>query len=59
MMPHPLVLARQSLNWFEEIRNGFWDLWVWFNRALRDGTIAWVLLIVAAILIYQRFFRRR
>jgi hypothetical protein len=52
------VLAQQSLNWFDEIRAGLWELWLFILRSLRDGTVAWVLLVVAAFLIYQRFFRK-
>ncbi|HUF48983.1 MAG TPA: hypothetical protein VMM93_14290 [Vicinamibacterales bacterium] len=55
---HLFFLAQQSLSWFDEAKDGLWDLWLWFNRALRDGTVAWVLLVVAAFLIYQRFFRK-
>lgn len=58
MIASLFVLARQSLNWFDETKAGLYDLWLWFNRALRDGTVAWVLLVVVAILVYQRFFRK-
>ena len=58
MMSPVVVLAQQSLNWFDETRSGLWDLWLFILRSLRDGTVAWVLLVLVAFLIYQRFFRK-
>ena len=51
-------VAQQRLNWFDVARDGLWELYLWFVQFIRTGRIAWVLLIVAAVLIYQRFKKK-
>ena len=58
MMLEIFVLAQQRLSFIEETRAGLWELWLFFMRTIRDGRVAWVLVIVAGIIVYQRFFRK-
>lgn len=58
MIPDTFLVAQQMLNWFDVARDGLRDLYLWFIQFVRSGRIAWVLLIVAGILVYQRFFKK-
>jgi hypothetical protein len=53
-----LILAQQMLNWFDVIRDALWELYLWFIQFVRTGRVVWVLVIVAAIIMYQRFKKK-
>jgi hypothetical protein len=52
------AFAQQSLNWFDETRAFLFDFWLWLVRFVRTGRIGWVIAVVVAFLIYQRFFKK-
>ena len=59
MMTELFLLAQQRLSFVQEARAGLLALWQFFMRTLRDGRIAWPLAIVAAVLAYQLFFKKK
>ena len=58
MIPDTFLVAQQMLNWFDVARDGLRDLYLWFIQFVRSGRIAWVVAIVAGILLYQRFTKK-
>ncbi len=58
MMALVFVVAQQTLNFFQVAREGLWELYLFFMQTIRDGRIAWVLVIVVGVLIYQRFLKK-
>jgi hypothetical protein len=58
MMVPVFVVAQQTLNFFQVAREGLWELYLFFLQTIRDGRIAWLLVIVAGVLVYQRFFKK-
>lgn len=58
MIPDTFLVAQQTLNWFDVARDGLRDLYLWSIQFVRSGRVAWVLAIVAGILLYQRFMKK-
>lgn len=58
MMSGILILAQQTLDFFQVIREGLWELYLWFLHTIRTGRIVWALVVVAGIIIYYRFFKK-
>ena len=58
MMTDILILAQQTLDFFQVIREGLWELYLWFLHTIRTGRIVWALAVVAAIIIYYRFIKK-
>lgn len=58
MMPDTIVLAQQTLNFFDVARDGLWELYLWLVQFVRSGRIVWVLVLIAGIIFYQRFIKK-
>jgi len=57
-MSKVFVLAQQSLDFFQAIREALWELYLWFLETVRTGRIVWALVVLAAIVIYFRFLKK-
>jgi len=53
-----VVLAQQSVDFFQAIRDAVWELYLWLLETVRSGRIVWAFVVVAAIIVYQRFFKK-
>ncbi len=57
-MRDAFVLAQQTLDFFQVARDGLWELYLFVLQSIRNGRILWVLVIVAVVIAYQRFFKK-
>jgi len=53
-----VLLAQQRLSFIQEAIEGLRELWYFFMQTVQDGRIAWVVVVVVGVLLYQRFLKK-
>jgi len=57
-MADALILAQQTLDFVQVMRDALWELYLWLLETIRSGRIIWLFVVVAGILFYQRFIKK-